>query len=156
VERPRYLRPWLCSGVRFAINGDAGHQIEKGPKLAARRFAEAQEAARRLGITYSVLDNHDGELLPSLEIRLQVIKKIREWNAGILVAPRPNDYHPDHRYAGVLVQDAAYMVAVPNIVPEIPALRWNPLFLYFQDRFQKPYPFRPDIVMDIIEVYDKN
>ncbi|MFI5153859.1 MAG: PIG-L deacetylase family protein [Chitinophagales bacterium] len=136
-------------------NGDAGHQTEKGPKLAARRLAEAQEAARRLGITYSVLDNHDGELLPSLEIRLQVIKKIREWKAGIVVAPRPNDYHPDHRYAGVLVQDAAYMVAVPNIVPETPALRWNPLFLYFQDRFQMPYPFRPDIAVDISEVYDK-
>ena len=32
-------------------------------------------------------------------------------------APRPNDYHPDHRYTGVLVQDAAYMVTVPHFCP---------------------------------------
>jgi LmbE family N-acetylglucosaminyl deacetylase len=98
----------------------------KGPALAKRRFAEAQEAGKRFGVQYDVLDNHDGELLPSLDVRLQVIKKIREWNADVVMAPRPNDYHPDHRYTGVLVQDAAYMVAVPNVAPEVPALRKNP------------------------------
>ena len=136
-------------------NGDAGHQTEKGPKLAARRLAEAQEAARRLGITYEVLDNHDGQLVPSLEVRLQVIRKIREWQADIVFSPRPNDYHPDHRYAGILVQDAAYMVAVPNIDPETPALKKNPVFLYFQDRFQHPYPFQPDIAIDISAVFEQ-
>jgi LmbE family N-acetylglucosaminyl deacetylase len=136
-------------------NGDAGHQTEKGPKLAARRLSEAQEAARRLGITYEVLDNHDGELVPSLEIRLQVIRKIREWQADVVFAPRPNDYHPDHRYTGILVQDAAYMVAVPNIAPETPALKKNAVFLYFQDRFQHPYPFQPDIAINITAVFDQ-
>jgi len=136
-------------------NGDAGHQNEKGPKLAARRLAEAQEAAKRLGITYDVLNNHDGELLPSLEVRLQVIRKIREWQADIVFSSRPNDYHPDHRYAGILVQDAAYMVAVPNIDPETPALKKNPVFLYFQDRFQHPNPFQPDIAIDISSVFDQ-
>jgi len=102
-----------------------------------------------------VLDNHDGQLMPTLEVRLQIIKKIREWNADIVIAPRPNDYHPDHRYTGVLVQDAAYMVAVPNIAPETPALKKNPVFLYFQDRFQRPNPFRPDIAIDITNVFDK-
>src|SRR6476620_9951123 len=103
--------------VKFVsvTNGDAGHQAMKGPELAKRRFAEAQEAGKRFGVTYDVLDNHDGQLMPSLEVRFQVIKKIREWNADIVIAPRPNDYHPDHRYTGVLVQDAAYMVAVPNV-----------------------------------------
>jgi len=88
-----------------------------------------------------------------LDVRLQVIKKIREWNADIVIAPRPNDYHPDHRYTGVLVQDAAYMVAVPNIASEVPALTKNPVFLYFQDGFQRPNPFRPDIAIDISDVF---
>src|SRR6516225_12341011 len=106
--------------VKFVslTNGDAGHQSEKGPGLAARRLAESQEAARRLHVSYDVLDHHDGQLVPGIDVRLEVIKKIREWNADIVIAPRPNDYHPDHRYAGVLVQDAAYMVMVPNIAPE--------------------------------------
>ncbi len=143
--------------VKFVsvTNGDAGHQTLKGKELAKRRYAETQESAKRLGIVYDVLDNHDGLLMPSLEVRLQIIKEIREWNADLVFAPRPNDYHPDHRYTGVLVQDAAYMVAVPNIEPEIPALKKNPVFVYFEDHFQRPNPFRPDIVVDITGTFDQ-
>lgn len=141
--------------VKFVsvTNGDAGHQTMGGGALAKRRRLEAKEAGKRFGVEYDVLDNHDGELLPSLDVRLQIIRKIREWNADIVMAPRPNDYHPDHRYTGVLVQDAAYMVAVPNVAPDTPPLTKNPVFLYFQDFFQRPNPFRPDIVVDITSVF---
>ena len=147
----------LGAKVKFVsvTNGDAGHQIIGGAALAKRRFAETQEVARRLGLTYDVLDNHDGELLPTLEVRRQIIREIREWNADIVLAPRPNDYHPDHRYTGVLVQDAAYMVVVPNIVTNAPALRKNPVFLYYQDHFQRPNPFRPDVAISIDDVFQK-
>lgn len=149
----------LLSSMGYAVkfvavtNGDAGHQTMKGAALAKRRLAEAKEAGKRFGVTYDVLDNHDGELLPTLAVRLQIIKKIREWNADVVIAPRPNDYHPDHRYTGVLVQDAAYLVAVPNVAPETPRLEKNPVFLYFQDHFQRPNPFRPDVAVDISAVY---
>lgn len=141
--------------VKFVsvTNGDAGHQTMKGKALARRRLAEAQEAGKRFGVAYDVLDNHDGQLLPNLDARLQIIRKIREWNADVVIAPRPNDYHPDHRYTGVLVQDAAYLVAVPNVAPETPRLEKNPVFLYFQDHFQRPNPFRPDVAIDISAVY---
>lgn len=143
--------------VRFVsvTNGDAGHQAEGGGMLAARRREEARESGRRLGVEYLVLDNHDGELVPSLDVRLQLIRQIREWDADIVIAPRPNDYHPDHRYTGILVQDASYMVTVPNIASDTPAIRKNPLFLYFSDRFAKPQPFRPDIVVSIDDVVEK-
>jgi LmbE family N-acetylglucosaminyl deacetylase len=143
--------------VRFVAvtNGDAGHQTEGGGALAARRRAEAQEAGRRIGVEYVVLDNHDGELLPTLDVRTQIIRQIRQWNADLVLAPRPNDYHPDHRYTGILVQDAAYMVVVPNVAPDTPALRKNPVFMYFQDGFQKPNPFSPDVAISIDEVIEK-
>ena len=143
--------------VKFVAvtNGDAGHQSEGGGMLAKRRRTEAMESARRLGIEYEVLDNHDGELLPTLDVRRQIIRQIRLWNADIVIAPRPNDYHPDHRYTGVLIQDAAYMVVVPNIVPEVPPLKKNPVFLYQQDGFQRPNPFRPDVAVDIDDVWQK-
>src|SRR5579862_1418066 len=82
--------------VKFVsvTNGDAGHQSEGGGMLAKRRRAEAMESGRRLGVTYDVLDNHDGELLPTLNIRQQIIREIRQWKADIVLAPRPNDYHP--------------------------------------------------------------
>ena len=143
--------------VKFVsvTNGDAGHQTLKGAVLAKRRYAEAQEAGRRLGVRYDVLDNHDGLLLPTLEVRMQIIKEIREWNADMVIALLPNDYHPDHRYTGVLVQDAAYMVAVPDIAPEITALKKNPVFLYYEDHFKRPNPFHPDIAVDISASFDK-
>ena len=143
--------------VKFVslTNGDAGHQTIPATELAKKRYAEAQEAGKRFGVTYDVLDNHDGLLMPTLEVRLQVIRKIREWNADVVFAPRPNDYHPDHRYTGVVVQDASYMVAVPKVAPEVKALDKNPVFLYFQDRFQRPNPFRPDIAIDISAVFNQ-
>src|SRR6266446_10588028 len=143
--------------VKFVslTNGDAGHQSLGGGPLAMRRRAEAQEAARRIGIEYEVLDNHDGRLLPTLDVREQVIREIRQWKADIVIAPRPNDYHPDHRYTGIVVQDASYMVTVPDIVADVPALRQNPVFLYFSDHFTRPQPFRSDIVVSIDDVYDK-
>ncbi len=143
--------------VKFVsvTNGDVGHQTLYGTALAQRRLAEARESARRLGIEYEVLNNHDGELLPTLDVRQEIIRQIRRWNADIVLAPRPNDYHPDHRYTGVLVQDAAYMVVVPHLVPEVPALRKNPVFLYYEDGFQRPNPFRPDVAISIDGVADK-
>jgi LmbE family N-acetylglucosaminyl deacetylase len=143
--------------VKFlsVTNGDAGHQSQGGGMLAKRRLAETREVAKRLGVSYDVLDNHDGELLPTLEIRLQIIRKIREWKADVVIAPRSNDYHPDHRYTGILVQDAAFMVGVPNVAPDVEPLRKNPVFLYYQDNFKKPNPFQPDIAVDITPVIAK-
>ena len=147
----------MGNAVKFVsvTKGDAGHQTMHGSELAQRRLAEAKESARRLGIEYEVLNNHDGELLPTLEVREQIIRQIRKWNADVVLAPRPNDYHPDHRYTGVLVQDAAYMVVVPSVTPDTPAIRKNPVFLYYEDRFRRPNPFRPDIAVDIDQTIDQ-
>ncbi|EAR13539.1 hypothetical protein PI23P_03557 [Polaribacter irgensii 23-P] len=143
--------------VKFVsiTNGDAGHFEKGGGALAKIRRAEANEAAKRLNIEYTVLDNHDGELLPTLDIRHQVIREIRNWNADIVLTHRPVDYHPDHRYTGVLVQDAAYLVIVPNVVSDTPPLEKNPVFLYLQDPFQKPYAFQPEITIDISSTLDQ-
>lgn len=143
--------------VKFisVTNGDAGHHEMGGQVLANRRRAEAQEAARRFGIAeYEVMENHDGELTPSLDVRRQIIRAIRQWKADVVITHRTNDYHPDHRNTGILIQDAAYMVQVPNVVSDTPPLRRNPVFLYFSDYFQRPNPFRPDIVVDIGSVFD--
>ncbi len=143
--------------VKFVslTNGDAGHYNKGGGTLAKIRIAEAEEAGKRFGVEYTVLDNHDGELMPTLENRLKVIREIRKWNADVVIAPRPNDYHPDHRYTGILVQDAAYMVIVPNVAADTPPLKKNPVFLYSEDRFQRPNPFEPDIVVAIDSVFDQ-
>ena len=136
-------------------NGDIGHWQMAGGPLAKRRAAESAEVARRLGFTYQVLDIHDGELEPTLENRRTITRLIRDWNADIVIAHRPWDYHPDHRYVGVLVQDSAYMVAVPFFCPDTPPLKKNPVFLYSSDRFQKPYPFKADIAVSLDSVFER-
>ena len=150
---------WAALGHKFkcvsVTNGDIGHSVLAGGPLALRRRAEALKAAQILGIETEVLDNHDGELMVTLENRRKIARLIREWQADVVISHRPNDYHPDHRYTGVLVMDAAYMVQVPFFSPEVPPLKRNPVFLFSEDRFQKPNPFRGDIVVGIDDVIDK-
>lgn len=134
-------------------NGDIGHWAIAGGPLAKRRTAESKLVAERLGVESKVLDIHDGELMPTLENRKTITRLIREWRADIVIAHRPWDYHPDHRYVGVLVQDAAYMVSVPFFLPSVEPLKKNPVFLYSSDRYQKPYPFEADIAVDIGPVF---
>jgi N-acetylglucosamine malate deacetylase 1 len=136
-------------------NGDIGHWREAGGPLARRRKAEVDEAHKILGIQGVVLDNHDGELEPTLENRRTITRLIRHWNADLVLGPRTNDYHPDHRYTGVLVQDAAFMVTVPFFCPDVPPMKKNPVFMYYTDRFQKPAPSRADIIVSIDSVVEK-
>ena len=136
-------------------NGDIGHWQMAGGPLAKRRTAEAKAANEKLGSTSQVLDIHDGELMPTLEHRQTICRLIREWRADIVIAHRPWDYHPDHRYVGVLVQDAAFMVTVPFFCPDVLPLKNNPVFLYSSDAFLKPYSFRPDMVVAIDSVFDQ-
>jgi len=150
---------WADQGhkVKFVsvTNGDIGHHEMAGGPLAKRRTKEVQTAAKILGIETQVLDHHDGELMPTLEIRKELIRLIREWKADVVISPRPNDYHPDHRYTGILVQDGAYMVTVPFICPDTEPLRKNPVYLYLWDHFQKPNPFEADIVVSIDDTIER-
>lgn len=136
-------------------NGDIGHWKMAGGPLAQRRTAEVAAAAKKLGTESQVLDLHDGELLPTLENRRLITRVIREWKADIVISHRPWDYHPDHRYVGVLVQDAAFMVTVPFFCPDSPPLKTNPVFLFSSDGFQRPYPFKPDVAVSIDDVFEQ-
>ncbi len=150
---------WAAAGhlVKFVsvTNGDIGHSTMAGGPLANRRRAEVMNTAKLLGITAEVLDLHDGELMPTLENRRTITRLIREWRADVVLSHRPNDYHPDHRNVGLLIQDAGYMVTVPFFCPDVPHLVRNPVFMFYEDGFAKPNPFTPDVVVSIDDVIDK-
>lgn len=149
---------WADAGYSLTIvsmtNGNKGHHREKGTPLAARRKRESQKSAELVGAKSIVMPVPDGELEPTLAIRKKVVSLIRKAKADLVITHRPNDYHPDHRYTSQVVQDAAYMVTVPQFLPSVPALRTNPTFMYFMDRFQKPYPFSPDVAVAVDEVIE--
>ena len=137
-----------------ATNGDIGHWQMAGGPLALRRKKEVLAVAQKMGVTNEVLDIHDGEIMPTLENRRTFTRLIRQWNADVVIVNRPNDYHPDHRYTSILVQDSAYMVGVPFFTPDVPPLKRNPVFLYTSDRFQRPNPFRADVAVGIDDVVE--
>ena len=149
---------WARAGHRVAAvsltNGDIGHHEMAGGPLASRRREEVRRSAQLADIEHRVLDCHDGELMPTLEARKTVVRLIREFEAGAVLTHRPNDYHPDHRYAATLVQDAAFMVTVPHFCPGTKALRQNPAFFCMMDQFTKPVPFQADVAVAIDDVME--
>jgi LmbE family N-acetylglucosaminyl deacetylase len=150
---------WAALGhhVKFVsvTNGDIGHWAMAGGPLAIRRKKEVAETSKLLGIDHEVLDIHDGELMVTMENRRTICRLIREYKADLVISHRPNDYHPDHRYVGVLVMDAAYMVTVPFFCPDTPYLTKNPVFLFSEDNFQRPNPFTADVAVAIDDVIEK-
>ena len=138
--------------VKFVslTNGSAGHHIMKREELAARRRKEADCVASSMGLAaYEILDINDGELIPSLENRALVIKLIREFSPDIIISHRLCDYHADHRATAQLVQDAAYLIIVPLVCPDIPVPDKEPIFMFSYDDFLRPYPFTPTVIINI-------
>lgn len=143
--------------VRFLAltNGDAGHYQMRGEALASRRYGESQAAGKVLGVAeYAILSNHDGTLTASFEARLQVVAAIRRAAPDLIVCHRRWDYHPDHRAAGELVEDATSNAMTATILPDVPPIGRRPVVVYAWDQFQKPYPFRADVVLDVDAVGD--
>src|SRR5581483_3365142 len=140
---------WCALGFTVKMvsltNGRAGHHTDAGPKLAQRRRTEALAAAAVIGATYEVLDTPDGQLDDRLERREELIRLIRRFRPDLIVTHRSTDYHPDHRFAGLLVQDAAYLLTVPAICPDVPHLAACPVILHFSDTFTRPCRFEPHV-----------
>ena len=146
----------LGNEVRFLAmtDGGAGHHELTPERLIERRRAEARAAAAVIGIEYRILNNPDGELEPTLDTRRELIREIRAYDPDLLLTHRPADYHPDHRYTAQLVRDSAYMVTVPHICPDTPALRRDPVIGYLPDTFERPVPYTPHVVFSIDEVIE--
>jgi LmbE family N-acetylglucosaminyl deacetylase len=130
-------------------NGDAGHWSMDPAELAKRRYREAMESKRILGLTdYEILDYHDGKLANSKEIQKIVAAKIEEWNADLVILFYPitsvKGGHNDNMQAGHIVKDAASMLN----------MKIMPAFLFMRDYFTTDFSHIPDIAINIGEVWD--
>ena len=143
--------------VKFlsVTNGESGHFQQHGEALVERRYQEALKAAHVIGAEYATLDAPDGRLMPTLELRERIIGVIRLFKPDLILTHRPNDYHPDHRYTSLLVQDASALLTVPAVCPQTPCLSRAPVIAYAHDAFQKPRPFSPDVVIDVDAAMDR-
>jgi LmbE family N-acetylglucosaminyl deacetylase len=135
-------------------NGQAGHFQRPPEQLGPMRRSEAAAAGRVIGAEYFSWEFPDGELVANLETRHRVIREIRTFAPDLVVTHRPYDYHPDHRAVGQIVQDATYLVTVPNVLRDTPALRRDPVVAYMPDLFTRPCPLVPDAVLDVTDRVD--
>ena len=135
-------------------DGSSGTFDECVEHIRERRKREATQSVSIIHGESLSLGCVDGTLMPTLENRLKLIALIRKCEPDIILTNRPNDYHPDHRYTSQLVQDASYLLQVPNVVPEVPVLRYVPLIMYWGDSFRFPYPFNPDVIVNIDPAFD--
>lgn len=133
-------------------DGSAGHHEMDRTSLAARRKLETDAVAETLGVTYDWFGIRDGEVTPTLSVRERLIRYTRRVDPDLVLGPRPNDYHPDHRYTAQLIRDAAYMLIVPNVCSDVEPLDSMPVIGYVADGFTKPTPFDPDVVVDVSAV----
>ena len=143
--------------VKFVslTNGDTGHYEMGRGELARRRYDEAQASSRVVGLEYDILDIHCGELTPTVENRKEIIRIIRRFRPDLVFLHPSDDYHPDHRYASQLVQDAAYLVTVPGMCPLTPHLMTNPVFAYCLGTATVSRSFRPTLLVDITSVLEQ-
>jgi N-acetylglucosamine malate deacetylase 1 len=118
------------------------------PEVRAR---EAAAAAEVLGLSV-----RDGLALPDGGLRADdaeqlaaVVGAIRRHRPALVVAPLPEDRHPDHVATGLLVQRAAFFSGLRNYRPDLGGA-WRPGRLLTYPQRQET---QPDLVVDVSAVY---
>jgi len=119
------LARWARAGhaVHYFLltNGNKGGGSDVTPeKLCAVRQAEQKNAAKVIGArSVFFMDLEDGYLVPSLELRREMVRLLRREKPDILVTCDPSLLytwlgrvnHPDHRATGQVVLDAVFPAA---------------------------------------------
>jgi len=150
----RHCRGGSSVRIVSVTDGRSGHHAIAPERLVDVRRGEARAAGERVGAECETWDFPDGSLQPTLEVRSAIIREIRQFAPDLVLTHRTNDYHPDHRAVGIAVQDASYMVTVPHVCPETPALRHDPVVATMCDLFTRPAPLKPDVVLDVTAEFD--
>jgi LmbE family N-acetylglucosaminyl deacetylase len=154
---------WLLTqaGVEFyeliCTQGDLGSNDPSFTRLslAAVRREEAVRGAQMLGVKeVAVLDHHDGELVPGLDLRAQIAGYFRRWQPDTVFTfdpDWPGQVHPDHRAAGRAAVDAIMPSKMKLYHPEqlAGAQTADPkrVFLFS--------PAQPSIFVDVAGVYER-
>lgn len=135
-------------------DGSMGHHERSPLELIGLRRQEAAYAGSVIGANYETWEFPDGRLEPTLDVRHRIVREIRQFQPDLILTHRTCDYHPDHRAVAQCVQDAAYMVTVPHIVPEVAPLHRCPVIAYMCDLFTRPVRLKADVLLDVTDFHE--
>ncbi|HET6400287.1 MAG TPA: bacillithiol biosynthesis deacetylase BshB1 [Candidatus Kapabacteria bacterium] len=121
------------------------------------RWRETQAASKILGLDYRTnLDIPDGNIELSQENLRRVIVQLRKTRPTILLAPSPQERHPDHEAAAELAHRAAFYAGLVKI--ETKDENGNaqephrPLLVL---HYMQGYSFEPKIIVDVTPVFEE-
>jgi bacillithiol biosynthesis deacetylase BshB1 len=131
-------------GLRVAIvDLTRGEMGTRGTPQTRKR--EAAAAAKVLGATFrQQLDFQDGNLQTGREQELQIIEILRRSTPQLVVAPYPDDRHPDHTRTGRIVTEASFYAGLRALETGLRAHRPQTVLYYLQN-----YMFPPSFVVDV-------
>jgi bacillithiol biosynthesis deacetylase BshB1 len=114
-----------------------GEMATRGTPEVRRR--EAERAAEILGAAdRQALDFGDGGLKASRAEELLLIDEIRRLAPRLVLAPYPEDRHPDHARAGRLVTDSSFYAGLRKIETAHPAHRPQQVLYYSTMLYHEP------------------
>lgn len=137
--------------IAVATNGEVGSSYGTREQIAERRHREAERAATKLGATLIWMGFRDEFLFNNEDSRLRFIDAIRQSDPDVMFIHSPTDYHPDHRVAGEVANDARIPASVPLIETKYPACSVPHIFV--MDTLDG-YDFTPEMIVDIGEVIE--
>jgi bacillithiol biosynthesis deacetylase BshB1 len=118
---------------------------------AATRAREAREAARVLGLRFREnLGLPDGDVRPTAEARLEVIRVLRKHRPSLVLAHHWDDRHPDHVNSSRLVTEACHHAGLARVKTGQERFRPN-LILYYMI----PAHTVPTLVVDVSDFAEK-
>lgn len=144
--------------------GDKGrndhNQHIPGDELCSLRHVEQRAAADVIGVqTIEFGDQEDGYLVPSLDLRREVVRVIRRFKPGVLVTCDPQYLfaayglnHPDHRAAGQIVLDAVFPAAGNELFfPELSGEGWLP---HMPKEIWVSLTGQPNVTLDVTDQWE--
>jgi bacillithiol biosynthesis deacetylase BshB1 len=101
----------LRTGILDLTQGESGTRGS-----AAERAAEAEEAARILGVSHrQALDLPDGAIANTLENRLKIARVVRELRPRVVILPYWEARHPDHAICATLGYEACFVAGLSRV-----------------------------------------
>lgn len=147
----KFLRHGFDVKVIVMTKGESGNGINKAKTRLVRK-KEALLSSKYLGYDLDFMNISDGKVLPLIKYRKKLIKSIRKYKPSIIITHKSNDYHPDHRYTSILVQDTLVSICNEAICPNVKALDYTPITLLILNRFDSFVRFDDKIIIDIEDV----
>ncbi len=144
----------ICTMTAGGMGGMSGDEAQ----TIAMRKKEAASAAALVDADYYCLDQRDGYVFDSEEIRIKMVDVIRKTKAGVIITHLPNDYHSDHRTTSVICDAAAMISSLPNVPSKEEPLPVTPLLYHsapmsLSDPLGFPLP-SPHFFVDISSVIE--